>query len=78
MDKLEMVQQQVNHYLLQLTILVLINVFVKLVVDDDIYQKEKLDGKNLDFKIITDKNFRPEIPKIYLNDKKFDSYIGFI
>jgi serine/threonine protein kinase len=45
--------------------------------DDDIYPKEKLDGKNLDFKIITDKNFRPEIPKIYLNDKKYESYIGY-
>jgi hypothetical protein len=38
---------------------------------DDIYPKEKLDRKNLDLKITTDKNFRPEIPKIYLNDKKY-------
>jgi serine/threonine protein kinase len=45
--------------------------------EDNIYPKEKLDGFNLDYKITNDKNFRPEIPNVYLSDKKYEQYIGF-
>jgi serine/threonine protein kinase len=46
--------------------------------DDNIFPKEKMGEYNLEYKILSDKNFRPEIPKIFLNDKIYQDYIGLI
>jgi serine/threonine protein kinase len=45
--------------------------------ESEIYSKERLGEFNIDYKITSDKNFRPEIPEKYLNDKIYDEFIGF-
>jgi serine/threonine protein kinase len=45
--------------------------------ENDIYPKERLGEFNLDYKILIDQKFRPEIPKKYLKEKKYKQYIGF-
>jgi serine/threonine protein kinase len=46
--------------------------------ENEIYSKDQLGEFNIDYKITSDKNFRPIIPEKYLNDNKLISeYIGW-
>jgi serine/threonine protein kinase len=44
--------------------------------DYDIYQKDKLNGKNIDFLLGNDPLFRPEINENLKNDNEYNEYIG--
>jgi serine/threonine protein kinase len=44
--------------------------------ENDIYPQDKLDGKNLDFMLSTDKNFRPELSEDFLKKEEHKEYIG--
>jgi serine/threonine protein kinase len=44
--------------------------------ESKIYSKERIGEFNIDFLIASDKNFRPIITEIYLNDKQYTEYIG--
>jgi serine/threonine protein kinase len=45
--------------------------------DNDIYPINKLNGKNIDFMLSTDPNFRPVINENLNSNQEFIDYIGF-
>jgi serine/threonine protein kinase len=45
--------------------------------DEDIYPKYKLNGKNVDFMLSIDANFRPELNDDVKNNQEYKEFIGF-
>jgi hypothetical protein len=46
--------------------------------ESEIYSKNKIGDYNVDYKIVSDQNFRPEIPENFLNDEKYSDYISLM
>jgi serine/threonine protein kinase len=51
--------------------------FQVLTQSEVIYTPEQIGNYNVDYKVGNDPNFKPIIPDNYLNDKKYESYIGY-